>query len=163
MVKKINYSELNMFRKIFFSSKIGCTFSCFDLLHSGHCLFLEDCRKNCDIMIVGLQTDPTIDRPEKNKPILSFEEREILVKSNRYIDFYFTYDTEESLLEALKVLEPNVRFLGTDYINKNFTGCELDIPIGFHDRYLHNYSTTGLRKRIYEIESDRLSKKPKPS
>jgi glycerol-3-phosphate cytidylyltransferase len=155
----INYNDLDIFRKMFQSYKIGTTFSCFDLLHSGHCLFLEEIRKKCDIMIIGLQTDPTIDRPEKKTPLLSLEEREILVKSNKYIDYYFIYDTEESLLNALKKLNPDVRFLGTDYIDKKFTGCELNIPIVYHDRYIHHYSTTELRNRIYQIETERLKNK----
>ena len=110
-------------------------------------------QKNCDILIVGLQTDPTIDRPEKNKPVQSLKEREIQIKSCRYVDFYFIYDTEESLLESIKNLNPDIRFLGDDYINKNFTGKELPIKIIFHSRSLYGYSTTELRNRIYLLEN----------
>ena len=94
--------------------KIGFTCSTFDLFHAGHLLMLEEAKKQCDYLIVGLQTDPTIDRPEKNKPIQTLEEREIQVRSCRYIDYYFIYDTEKSLYESLVFLNPDIRFLGDD-------------------------------------------------
>ena len=131
---------------------IGSTFSCWDLLHAGHNLFLEDCKKQCDILCVGLQTDPTVDRPEKNKPIQTLKEREIQVKSCRYIDYYFIYDTEKSLYDSIKMLNPNIRFLGDDYIGKKFTGDDLTPEIRYHLRSEHTYSTTALRKIIYERE-----------
>ena len=93
------------------NKNIGVTFSCWDLLHTGHNIFLEDSKKQCNILCVGLQTDPTIDRPSKNKPIQSLEEREIQIKSCQYVDYYFIYSTEESLYDSLKKLSPNVRFL----------------------------------------------------
>ena len=111
-------SDLVQFKNNFTNSKLGITFSCWDLLHAGHNIFLADCKKQCDILCVGLQTDPTIDRPEKNKPIQSLEEREIQIKSCRYVDYYFIYTTEESLYKSLLVLQPSVRFLGDDYIGK---------------------------------------------
>ena len=132
--------------------KIGITFSCWDLLHAGHNLFLEDSKNQCDILCVGLQTDPTIDRPSKNKPIQSLEEREIQIKSCRYVDYYFIYSTEESLYDSLKKLSPNVRFLGDDYVGKKFTGDDLPIKIIYHPRSNHNYSTTNLRNKIYSAE-----------
>ena len=151
-------TDLSQFRIDNSNIKIGITFSCWDLLHAGHNLFLEDCKKQCDVLCVGLQTDPTIDRPEKNKPIQSLEEREIQLKSSRYVDYYFIYDTEQSLLDSLEVLEPNIRFLGDDYVGKKFTGCELPIKIFFHPRSNHTFSSTTLRKRIYEKEYEKLSK-----
>ena len=136
---------------------IGTTFSCWDLLHAGHNIFLEDSKKNCDILCVGLQTDPTIDRPEKNKPIQSLAEREIQIKSCRYVDYYFIYDTEESLYNSIKSLEPDIRFLGNDYVGKKFTGDDLtNIKIYFHTRTVHNYSTTALRRIIYEAEHKKI-------
>jgi len=158
MSVKIDVKDLSKFRNTNLNKNIGVTFSCWDLLHAGHQLFLADSKNNCDILCVGLQTDPTIDRPEKNKPIQSLEEREIQLKSSRYVDYYFIYDTEQSLLDSLAVLEPNIRFLGDDYVGKKFTGCELPIKIFFHPRSNHTFSSTTLRKRIYEKEYEKLSK-----
>jgi glycerol-3-phosphate cytidylyltransferase len=152
MSVKIDINELSNFRNTNISKKLGVTFSCWDLLHAGHQLFLADSKNNCDILCVGLQTDPTIDRPEKNKPIQSLAEREIQLKSCRYVDYYFIYDTEESLYNSLLSLEPNVRFLGDDYVGKKFTGSDLPIEIFFHPRSTHTYSTTNLRNIIYERE-----------
>ena len=140
------------FRETNANKTIGVTFSCWDLLHAGHSLFLKDCKSKCDILCVGLQTDPTIDRPSKNKPIQTLEERIIQVESCKYIDFFFIYDTEQSLYKSLLNLKPNMRFLGDDYINKKFTGDDLDIPIIFHPRSTHTYSTSNLRKIIFERE-----------
>ena len=125
----------------------GITCSCFDLLHAGHILMLEDAKSQCDKLIVGLQTDPTIDRPEKNKPIQSFEERYIQLQAVKYIDEIFIYDTEEDLYKKILYFNPDVRILGSDYIDKPFTGDDLNIPIYFHDRK-HNYSSTNLRGSI---------------
>ena len=129
-------------------STIGFTCSCFDLLHAGHILMLQDAKRQCDKLIVGLQTDPTIDRPDtKNKPIQSLEERRIQLEAIKYVDEIFTYDTEEDLYKKLLDIKPDVRILGSDYIGKSFTGDDLDIKIYYHDRN-HNYSTTNLRKKI---------------
>jgi glycerol-3-phosphate cytidylyltransferase len=155
MAEFINIKNLSNFREVFKNKKIGTTFSCWDLLHAGHHIFLEDAKKQCDILIVGLQTDPTIDRPEKNKPIQTLEEREIQIKSNRYVDFYFIYDIEDNLYQSLKDLNPNIRFLGDDYIDKKFTGCDLPIKIIFHPRSEHSFSSTNLRKRIYVAELEK--------
>ena len=125
----------------------GITCSCFDLLHAGHILMLEDAKSQCDKLIVGLQTDPTIDRPEKNKPIQSFEERYIQLQAVKYIDEIFIYDTEEDLYKKILYFNPDVRILGSDYIDKPFTGDDLNIPIYFHERK-HNYSSTNLRGKI---------------
>jgi glycerol-3-phosphate cytidylyltransferase len=138
--------------------KIGITFSCWDLLHAGHNLFLEDSKNQCDILCVGLQTDPTLDRPEKNKPIQSLEERVIQIRSCRYVDYYFVYSTEKSLYDSIIELKPDVRFLGDDYIGKQFTGDNLGIKIVFHPRSNHTYSTTNLRKTIYNRELLKLNK-----
>ena len=146
-------NDLAKFRDTNLNTIIGTTFSCWDLLHAGHNLFLEDSKKNCDILCVGLQTDPTIDRPEKNKPIQSLAEREIQIKSCRYVDYYFIYDTEESLYNSIKSLQPNIRFLGDEYVGKKFTGDNFtNIKIYYHPRTAHNYSTTSLRNIIYEAE-----------
>ena len=125
----------------------GFTCSCFDLLHAGHILMLEDAKSQCDKLIVGLQTDPTIDRPEKNQPIQSFEERYIQLQAVKYIDEIFVYETEEDLYKKILYFNPDVRILGSDYIDKPFTGDDLNIPIYFHKRK-HNYSSTNLRGSI---------------
>jgi|TARA_Y100000004_G_scaffold72334_1_gene81269 glycerol-3-phosphate cytidylyltransferase len=127
---------------------IGFTCSCFDLLHAGHILMLKDAKEQCDKLIVGLQTDPTIDRPEKNKPIQSYEERLIQLEAVKYVDEIIKYETEEELYQLLKLLRPDVRILGSDYEDgRYFTGMELNIPIYFHKRN-HNYSSSGLRNNI---------------
>jgi glycerol-3-phosphate cytidylyltransferase len=147
--------DLNLFRLNFKDKIIGTTFSCWDLLHSGHNIFLEDSKNNCDILIVGLQTDPTIDRPEKNKPIQTLQEREIQIKSCRYVDYYFIYDTEQNLYQLIKDLLPNIRFLGDDYKGKKFTGDDLPVKVFYHPRSNHNYSTTKLRQLIYKKELEK--------
>jgi glycerol-3-phosphate cytidylyltransferase len=129
---------------------IGVALSCWDLMHAGHHLILADAKKQCDYLCVGLQTDPTLDRPEKNKPVQSLAEREIQVQGCRYIDAYFIYSTEASLYQALVDLNPDIRFLGDDYLNKKFTGDDLPAKIIYHPRSVHNYSTTALRKKIKE-------------
>ena len=134
-------------------TKIGFTCSCFDLLHTGHILMLKDAKEQCNKLIVGLQTDPTIDRPEKNKPIQSFEERKIQLEAVKYVDEIVEYETENELYELLKTLMPDVRILGSDYITvDNFTGCQYDIPIYYHERN-HNFSSTNLRKKIIAQEN----------
>jgi len=128
--------------------KIGFTCSCFDLLHAGHILMLKDAKKQCDKLIVGLQTDPTLDRAEKNKPIQTYEERFIQLEAVKYVDDIIKYETEEELYQLLKLMRPNIRILGSDYQDgRYFTGMELNIPIYYHKRN-HNYSSTNLRKKI---------------
>ena len=126
---------------------VGFTCSSFDLLHAGHILMLKDAKEQCDYLIVGLQTDPTLDRPEKNKPIQSFEERKIQLEAVKYVDEILKYNTEKELFEILRMLRPDVRILGSDYEGKYFTGTELNIPIYYHKRN-HNYSSSNLRQKI---------------
>ena len=128
--------------------KIGFTCSCFDLLHAGHILMLKDAKKQCDYLIVGLQTDPTLDRPnEKNKPIQSLKERKIQLEAVKYIDKIIIYSTERDLYNLLLKLKPDIRILGDDYKNKKFTGNDLNIKIYYHYRN-HNYSSTNLKKAL---------------
>ena len=128
--------------------KIGFTCSCFDLLHAGHILMLKDAKEQCDKLIVGLQTDPSIDRPlTKNKPIQSLRERKIQLEAVRYVDDIFVYETESDLIDLLKLIKPDVRILGSDYKDESFTGDELNIPIYYHERN-HNYSSSALREKI---------------
>ena len=130
------------------NKKIGFTCSCFDLLHAGHIIMLEDAKKQCDYLIVGLQSNPTIDRPnEKNKPIQSLEERKIQLEAVKYIDEIIIYDTEKELYALLQKRMPDIRILGSDYVNKKFTGKNLNIKIYYNNRN-HNFSTSNLRKKI---------------
>ena len=128
--------------------KIGLTASTFDLLHAGHMIMLEDAKKQCDYLIAGLQSDPTIDRPNtKNKPIQTLEERKIQLKAIKYIDEIIIYNSEKELYELLEKIKPDIRILGTDYKGKSFTGDDLGIEIFYHNR-THNYSSTNIRKKI---------------
>ena len=99
---------------------VGFTCSCFDLLHAGHILMLKDAKSQCDKLIVGLQTDPTLDRPEKNKPIQTLKERKIQLEAVKYVDDIFVYETESDLIDLLKLVKPNVRILGSDYKDEKF-------------------------------------------
>ena len=144
------------------TQKIGFTCSTFDLFHAGHYLMLKDAKDQCDILIVGLQTDPTLDEryrmetggKNKNKPIQSFEERKIQIEGCKYVDHVIPYSTEEDLFKLLKELQPNIRILGSDWKGKQYTGHELEIPIHWHNRD-HDYSTSNLRKRVYLGEKDK--------
>lgn len=138
-----------------YKPKIGWVCSTFDLLHPGHILLLEDCKNVCDFLIVGLQEDPTTDRPEKNKPIQSLKERMIQLKAVKYVDKIITYKTEKDLKKLLKKIKPNIRILGSDYKGKHYTGDDLNIEVYYHNRK-HKYSSTELRNRIYQIEYKRL-------
>lgn len=135
--------------------RVGITASCFDLLHAGHYLLLKEAKDNCDILVVALQTDPTIDRPEKNRPVQTYEERWIQISGVKYVDFVIKYDTEADLMKILREIYPDIRFLGTDYIGKSYTGEELEIPIKYIDRS-HGYSTSDLRKRVMNAELEKL-------
>ena len=130
------------------SKKTGFTCSCFDLLHAGHILMLQDAKKQCDYLIVGLQIDPSVDRPkEKNKPIQSLEERRIQLEAVKYIDKVIVYESEKDLFNLIQKINPDIRILGSDYKNKKFTGDNLGIKIYYHERN-HNYSSTRLKKKI---------------
>lgn len=133
------------------SLKRGFTCGAFDLLHAGHSLMLKECKDYCDYLIVGLQRDPNIDRPEKNKPVQSYEEREIMLSSIKYVDEIVFYDTEDDLESLLKEIDIDVRIIGADWKDKKYTGWQLDIPVVFNSRD-HGYSTSDLRERVYKAE-----------
>lgn len=139
--------------------KVGVTVGAFDLCHAGHMLVFKEAKKVCDYLIVGLQPDPTIDRPEKNKPVMSLEERKIILESIKYIDEIFVYDTEAELYEILKKNELgiDIRIIGADWKGKNYTGHDLPIEMYFNTRD-HGFSTTALRRRIYEAEKAKFEK-----
>ena len=137
----------------------GITFSAFDLLHAGHVRMLEEAKQHCDYLIVGLQTDPTIDRPEKNKPTQSVVERYIQLKGCKFVDEIIPYTTEQDLEDILQALPIDVRILGEEYKDKNFTGreyCEkMEIKLVFNKRN-HRFSSSGLRREVYERECLKL-------
>jgi glycerol-3-phosphate cytidylyltransferase len=125
----------------------GFTCSCFDLLHAGHILMLEEAKLHCDRLVVGLQTDPTLDRPEKNAPLQSVTERYIQLAAVKYVDEIIPYSTEQDLSNLLKALPIDIRIIGEDYRDKAFTGKELNIPLYYNKRE-HDWSSSALRKTI---------------
>lgn len=124
----------------------GFTCSAFDLLHAGHVAMLEEAQTQCDYLIVGLHTNPQIDRPQKNKPVQSTFERFLQLKACKFVDEIIPYDTEEDLLNLLNIIKPDIRILGEEYQNIDFTGRSL-VKEYFNKR-THNYSTSELRKRL---------------
>ena len=135
---------------------IGFTCSTFDLLHAGHILMLAECKSICDYLIVGVQSDPTIDRPEtKNKPVQSVVERYVQLSAVKFIDQIIVYDTEKDLEDLLMFLPINVRIIGEEYKDKEFTGKQIcedrGIKIWFNSRS-HRFSSSELRNRTYLSE-----------
>lgn len=126
---------------------IGFTCGAFDLLHAGHVVMLKQAKENCDHLIVGLQTDPSIDRQEKNQPVQSVYERFVQLSAVKYVDEVIPYDTEQSLLDLLESTPIDIRFVGEDYKDKHFTGEELPIKV-FYTNRKHSFSTTSLRNRV---------------
>lgn len=126
---------------------VGFVASCFDLLHAGHCLYLEDAKRVCDYLIAALQEDPTVDRPHKNKPVQSLMEREIQLRSNRHVDEVVMYKTEKDLEQLLSKIKPDIRILGSDAKGKYITGEEHCKNVYYHDRN-HNFSSSELRMRL---------------
>ena len=128
---------------------IGFIAGSFDVLHPGYIQMFKIAKNNCDALYVGLQEDPTIDRPSKLKPILSFSDRYEMLNSIKYIDRIYHYNTEADLVELLKEINPTIRFLGKDYIGKPITGEDLEIRIIYIDRS-HGWSSTKFKNAIYE-------------
>ncbi len=138
---------------------IGITFSTFDLFHAGHIAMLSEAKNHCDYLIVGLQTDPTIDRPDnKNPPVQSIVERQIQVSACHFVDEIVVYQTEKDLEDILLTLPIDVRILGVEYADKDFTGRDIcrDRGIGlvFNSRD-HSFSSSNLRQRVWEAENQR--------
>ena len=127
--------------------KVGFTCGAFDLLHAGHIVMLEEAKDNCDFLMVGLQTDPTLDRSDKNKPVQSIYERFIQLNGIKYVDEVIPYDREETLVDILNTKPIDVRFVGEEYEEKQFTGSHLPIEIHYTSRQ-HTFSSTDLRKRV---------------
>ena len=136
--------------------KVGFNCSSFDLFHAGHVTMLKMEKQLCDYLIVALQVDPTIDRPGiKNKPTQSVYERYVQVQGCKYVDEILVYETEADLLNMIKTQLINIRFLSEEYKDRDFTGKQYCIDNGielhFHKRE-HQYSSTELRNRVYELE-----------
>jgi len=143
--------------------RVGFTCSTFDLFHAGHLLMLEEAKKQCDYLIVGLQTDPTLDRPnEKNKPVQSVFERFIQVEACKYVDKVIPYATEKELKDILLSYPIDVRILGEEYMQKDFTGVELGMELYFNKRR-HSFSTTELRQRVVTAETEKVLKNGNPT
>ena len=132
---------------------VGFTCGAFDLLHAGHIAMLAECKNHCDTLIVGLQTDPTIDRPQKNKPIQSTFERFVQLNGLKYVDQIVPYDTEQDLRNIFATLTIHRRFVGEEYKGTVLTAQDLcrlyNIDIVYTTRQ-HNYSSSELRNRILE-------------
>jgi glycerol-3-phosphate cytidylyltransferase len=130
---------------------IGITCSSFDLLHAGHIKMLEEAKQHCDFLICALQTDPTIDRPEKNKPVQSIVERWIQLDAVKYVDQIVPYTTEEDLENIFKSFKLDVRIIGEEYRESDFTAKDIckkqNIKVIYNGRG-HDWSSSGLRKRI---------------
>lgn len=137
-------------------NKIGFTASAFDLFHAGHVIMLDEAKRNCDWLIVAIHSDPSLDRPKtKNKPVQSIIERQIQLASCRHVDEIIVYNTERELEDLLMTLPIDVRIIGEEYKDKNFTGKDIckkrGIEIYFNKRD-HYFSSSDLRKRIFEAE-----------
>lgn len=140
--------------------RIGITFSTFDMLHAGHIAMLSEAKNHCDYLIAGLQTDPTIDRPDtKNHPVQSVVERQIQLAACRYVDEVVVYQTEQDLIDLLLILPVDVRILGVEYENNNFTGrdegAHRGIELVFNGRD-HSFSSSSLRRRVVVAESHKV-------
>jgi glycerol-3-phosphate cytidylyltransferase len=137
--------------------RIGITFSTFDLFHAGHIAMLSEAKNHCDYLIAALQTDPTIDRPDsKNPPVQSILERQIQVSACRFVDEIVVYQTEKDVEDILLTLPIDVRILGVEYENKDFTGKQIcynrDIELVFNSRD-HSFSSSNLRERVWQAEN----------
>ena len=134
--------------------KVGFTASAFDLLHAGHVSMLREAKEQCDYLICGLQVDPSIDRPEKNKPVQTIVERYTQLSAVKYVDEIIPYISEKDLLDVLTMYQIDVRILGNEYKDKDFTGrevCEtLGIDLYFNNRN-HRFSSSDLRARISKV------------
>jgi glycerol-3-phosphate cytidylyltransferase len=136
---------------------VGIVASSFDLLHAGHIMMLREAKSKCDHLIAAIQTDPTIDRPEKNKPVQTIVERYIQLSAVKYVDEIIVYTTEQDLEDILEMYPIDIRVLGEEYRDKDFTGREIckrrGIQLYFNKRD-HRFSSSDLRKRVTNKEKD---------
>jgi len=135
--------------------RVGITASTFDLLHAGHVVMLREAKTQCDYLICALQNDPSVDRPEKNKPVQSIVERQAQLAAIKYVDEILVYNTEEELTDILAMYQIDVKIMGEEYRDKDFSGKDLcrqrDIELYFNKRD-HRFSTSDLRSRVYNAE-----------
>ena len=139
--------------------KVGITFSTFDLFHAGHVKMLEEAKSKCDYLIVGLQLDPSIDRPKKNKPTQSIIERYVQLRGCKYIDEIIPYVSENDLIDVLSSFKIDLRIIGEEYKNKVFTGKDYCIKKGieiYYNKREHRFSSSALRKQV--IKSEKINK-----
>jgi glycerol-3-phosphate cytidylyltransferase len=134
--------------------KIGFTCSTFDLFHAGHIMMLKEAKEQCDYLIVGLQTDPTLDRANKNKPVQGVFERFVQLNACVYVNEVVVYATEKELRDILLSYKIDVRILGEEYQGKDFTGHDIPMEFYFNQRR-HSFSTSELRQRVMEAERDK--------
>ena len=135
--------------------RVGITASTFDLLHAGHVVMLREAKTQCDYLICALQNDPSVDRPEKNKPVQNIVERQAQLAAIKYVDEILVYNTEEELTDILAMYQIDVKIMGEEYRDKDFTGKDLcrqrDIDLYFNKRD-HRFSTSDLRSRVHNAE-----------
>lgn len=137
---------------------VGVTAGSFDLTHAGHYLMFEECKGHCDYLIVFLQSNPNVDRKEKNVPVQSIHERYLQVRACKYIDEVVVYETEADLYNLLCSIKFDKRFIGSDWEGKSYTGFDIpgmDAKVSFNSRN-HGFSTSGLRLRVFNAESAKL-------
>jgi len=145
------FTEIALVKKEGFT--VGFTASTFDMLHAGHVAMLQECKIDCDLLIVGLLSDPTISRPDlKNKPIQSMFERYLQLQGIEGVDMVIPFDTEEDLENMIKILRPDVRFVGEEYEGKKHTGWDIKGTEIIYNKRRHNYGSTQLREKIYAQE-----------
>jgi len=142
--------------------KTGVTFSTFDLLHAGHIAMLKEAKQHCDYLICGLHVDPQVERPEKNSPVQSVVERYLQLSAVKYVDEIVPYNLEKDLADILLTFPINIRIIGADYKGTDFSGKQLcidnNIEIYYNSRS-HNFSSSGLRKRVFNEETKTDNKK----
>ena len=141
--------------------KTGITFSTFDLFHAGHVKMLEEAKTVCNYLIVGLQIDPSLDRPNKNKPAQSIIERYVQLKGCKYVDEIVPYNSEQDLLDLLSSFKIDIRIIGEEYINNDFTGKDYCLKKGieiYYNKREHRFSSSSLRKQVHEAESNKTKK-----
>ena len=138
------------------NKKIGITCSTFDLFHAGHVIMLEEAKRQCDYLIAAIQVDPTIDRKSKNKPVQSIIERQIQVSSCKHVDEIIVYSTEKELEDIFMALPIDIRILGEEYKDTDYTGKDIcmkrGIELHFNKRD-HFFSSSDLRQRVFDVET----------